>query len=224
MNLAEIRQDKGIHGFITGQTGTGKTFLAKYLLPEAGLLCVVDPKRKFDYPNLEIFNDVGQIYRRKPQRFIYRPHPTDLSNLRAYDDVYRFCYDRGDFFVYTDELVGVLKKQQFPDYLQACYCMGREVGITNLATSQRPARIPLFLISECEQFYAFTLSRKDDIMRIQEMVPGYETPLPDKHTFVYRNLYDDRETYIKLEKGAGAVEDPQKQLREERTRFHALGW
>lgn len=192
--LNELRLNKDQRGAIIGQTGTGKSVLAKQLIPgNANRIAIIDPKRTFSY-DLPIFTSAREIYRRKPKRFIYRPKPSLLGNLLEMDDVYRYVYNLKDCFLYTDDIVGVLTNTKYPHFLQVCYQMGRELNIACLASFQRPYSVPLFLMSEASKFYAFRTVLANDIKRVNEFVPSY-TPLnlPDKHTFFYYDTYKSKE-------------------------------
>ena len=189
MNLSQLKVKNGARGAIIGQTGTGKSFLAKRLLPKTEALSIIDPKRQFDY-DLPTFDSVRAIKIRRPKRFIYRPKPEEFLDVDRLSEVYRYCYERGDIFVYTDDAVGVIDRYKYPKFLAVAYQMGREHGLTMLASFQRPARVPLFLVSEASQFYCFRLTLGNDVRTVQEYCAGYSPDmLTDMHTFAYYDVY-----------------------------------
>jgi energy-coupling factor transporter ATP-binding protein EcfA2 len=189
-----LRKDE--RGAIVGRTGCGKSRLAFNLIPLSGNVAIIDPKRMFSYPGITIYNSYKEILKRKPSRFIYRPNPDELDNIYCYDEVYRHVYEKGNFFVYTDEILGVLDKNRYPRYLKICYQLGREKGVACLSTFQRPASVPLFLLSESNKFYVFRLTLANDIKRVSQFLPGYSGKLSDKHTFMY---YDDNDMEYGIE-------------------------
>lgn len=188
MNLLDLRVKNGARGAIIGQTGTGKSFLARRLLPKNGPLAIIDPKRQFEC-DLPVFESVKAIHFRRPKRFIYRPKPEEFLDLSRLSEVYKYCYEKGGFFVYTDDAVGVIDRNKYPQYLAICYQMGRQKGLTMLSSFQRPARVPLFLVSESSQFYCFRLTLGNDVKTVQEYCYGYTPDLADMHTFSYYNIY-----------------------------------
>lgn len=182
-NIAPARDQRMA---IIGQTGTGKSFLAKRLISKAKNLAIIDPKRTFKYPDIPVFDTPGAILKAKPKRFMYRPKPELLDNLNAYNEVYKYCYHMGDILVYTDDVVGILDVQKFPRYLRICYQMGREKNVSCICAFQRPAWLPRFLLSEVQKLCVFRLTMKDDIKKIQEIMPGFDpSKFPDKHTFYF---------------------------------------
>lgn len=174
----------GNRAVLLGQTGTGKTHLARHrLLPQTGNLGIIDPKGRFDFGPTEIYETAREILRRKPKRFIYRPRRLELRDVSAHDDVYAFLYDRGNTFIYTDELGSLCRgkhRLSGPPALEDIYCRGRELGITTLTASQRPSRIPIYVLSESQQFYCFFTPFPGDVKRIREMVPGYTGGMPSQ--------------------------------------------
>jgi hypothetical protein len=179
----------GQRGLCCGQTGSGKSFLCIRLLPSRGRLCIIDPKREFDYPGVPIIDNPEAIRRKKPERFIYRPKESLITDREAYNQVYEFCYRAGGYFIYTDEVIAVMRGMEPPQYLNICVQLGRSKGITMLFATQRPARIPANLVSESQKFYIFTLVYPPDVKRISEMVPGFTGRMNDKRTFCFYDLH-----------------------------------
>lgn len=190
VTLAQLRLGRGERGAIVGQTGTGKSVLSKELIPPYGRVCIIDPKRMFDYPGIPVYEDPKRVWRDKPDRFMFRPKATALTDLSQYDRIYEYCYTRGDYLVYTDDVVGIMDRSRYPHYLQVCYQMGRQKGVAMLSAFQRPCWLPLFLMSESCKFYIFRLTMQTDVSRVNEFLPGYDpSSLRDKHTFMFYDIY-----------------------------------
>lgn len=188
-------------GAIIGKTGTGKSYLARRLLPKKSALAIIDPKQQFDFPNCKIYDSADKILKEKPSRFIYRPKPENMSNIADYNKIYRYCYERGNILVYTDDMVGIMDRTKYPHYMGVCYMMGRAKKVAMLSAFQRPAWLPGFLMSESNKFYVFILNQPTDVKKVGDMVPGYdpssfrreESEAGRLHTFYY---YSDRETAV----------------------------
>jgi hypothetical protein len=217
-----IKLTRGERGGLVGQTGTGKTLLAECnLLPRRGRLAAIDPKRELNF-DAPIFEDVGEIIRRRPERYIYRPSPGNIRNYAAYERLYRNIFERGDCFLYTDEIVVTLRGMEPPEAFLDIYALGRSRGITCLTATQRPARIPLFLLSECRRIYAFRVVLPADKKRMREIIPGYtgqRPPLEEIERFRARYGYTPKVqfafTYFNTETEEtrlGILEDPKKCL------------
>lgn len=187
-----LRRDQ--RGVLIGQSGTGKSYLAKRLLPVSGRLCIIDPKRLFKYNHdIEVYHNVDWLLFNRPDRFIYRPKPDNLTNLYDYNRVYKYVYDRGNFLCYTDDIVGVMNKTRYPHYLQVCYQMGREKNVSMLSAFQRPANVPLFTYTEVNKFWIFTLVSGGDTKRVREWLEDYDPEqLTHQHSFYYRSLFDSK--------------------------------
>jgi energy-coupling factor transporter ATP-binding protein EcfA2 len=191
--VASLRLGKDERGVIVGRSGTGKSTLAGQLIPRTGNLCIIDAKRLFECPltDIQIIESAGELRWKKPLRFMYRPRPSNLNNLADYDIVYRYCYDKGNVFVYTDDTIGIMRGNRYPHFFQVCYQMGRAKNVACLSCTQRPVNVPGFMISECTRFYLFGLNKLDDIKRVQEMVPSYD---PSQFTGPFDFLFDDLKT------------------------------
>jgi energy-coupling factor transporter ATP-binding protein EcfA2 len=174
LKITNLKPNKGEHCLIVGVTGSGKSVLSQQLLPATGNLCIIDPKRMYD-TNLPVFTEAKKIIKKKPKRFCYRPNLSEYTDVEAYDMVYRYVYESGDFTVYTDEIVGIMERNKFPSFLRHCYQQGRGKGITMISATQRPKWVPLFIVTEVSRIYAFRLTHPYDVKLVSDMVPGYDS-------------------------------------------------
>lgn len=191
MKLADLVPKGDERGVIVGMSGSGKSYLATELLKHCVNVVILDPKRMFKFPNLTVAEDAKTFVQcLKANRFplAYRPKPKDLTNVKAYNEVLEAVYNRGNLTLYVDDLVGVMEGTRFPHYLQVIYQMGRAKNIRTLSAIQRPAKIPLFTISEATRLYIFKLNIAADMKRIREMTHGYE---PEKQTVKHSFFYYD---------------------------------
>jgi hypothetical protein len=124
----------------------------------------------------------------KPARFWYRPDESDISDLSMLDEIYRYCYQRGNITVYTDDVVGVMDNNRYPHFVRVCYQMGRSKGIGCLSCMQRPTGVPRPMITECTKFFIFRLIDYDDQKRARNLIPGYDANIlksKSRHHFYY---------------------------------------
>lgn len=192
-----IELEKEEHGIIVGQTRTGKSYLAKMaLLPLNGRLAIIDPKREFQFQSLPVYDDPAKIWRARPKRFIYRPKPEFFSDENAYNSVYKYVYDMGAFFCFTDEIVATLQGMRPCRYMVICYQMGASRGIHMLTATQRPSRIPVMVMSESAKWYVFTLSYPADIKKMAEILPGYLAKMPSRRHFAFYDIFRSSESRI----------------------------
>ena len=186
-NRLTIKHDERV--FICGRTGSGKTFLAKHLISRYSRVIVVDPKGTFHADGLEnwnrssrkkIFNDD------KPFKIRIPPLIAD-NQEEAYDEYFSELYEADNYLIYIDELYGVVTGVKGGKWLRALYTQGREFGISVIASTQRPAWIPTFTMSEAEWFFCFQLQMLKDRMTMAEngMGKAVQTKIPHEHGFYY---------------------------------------
>lgn len=187
-SLKSLRPKPDQRMVLVGATGTGKTRLARHLLRPVRPLIVIDPKctygGKDGEPGFELVSNPGALRRvRGSAEYIqYRPDEYHQS-VADYDEVYKWCYRRGNIFVYTDEAFLVHHGSYAPDWLRACVTCGRELGIGMMHGTQRPRGIDLRLMTEAEIFVSFDLRHRDDRKRMAEMGGDEFMERPPKHAF-----------------------------------------
>lgn len=178
--------DIGERGFIVGLSGSGKSEVAKRLIPSTGTRVVIDPKREFQVRGERVINDPSKFRVIEGKLNVYRPHPDLLTDIPSYDEVLRKVYNTGNVFLYLDEVTPLMNGNKGPKYLQVCYQLGRSKGVTSLASTQRPTCISKVLFTEATKFYVFRLNDLNDIRRMASIVPGYDgtSPVPYAFTFL----------------------------------------
>lgn len=194
---------------ITGQTGSGKTFLSRQLLDSVKRLVVLDPKGMLrspqpeedeaEYGGIENWKlrewsqDAEELLSEgKPIR-VRVPAPVDGK----WDDVLWKVYRAGNCVLYIDEIYGVVPPgRRPPDALNAIYTRGRELGIGAVGVSQRPAWIPLELMSEPEWYFCFRLMLDNDRRRMAEFM-GQQVlnRITDRYGFWTYNVHWDEPVY-----------------------------
>lgn len=194
--------------FIAGQTGSGKTYLAKSMFNEVTRLIVIDSKYNLA-KDLQL-----QKASKKNWRYFLRGFPMRLQikppkwatarQVMAYcENVFKLAERAANCVVYIDEAMHITIPAVDPPNLKGLYTRGREAvynddgviiagNIGVVAASQRPARIPLFMITESENRFCFRLTHPED----RKLMSGYMSdvnglvrePIPDMHGFYhYRN-------------------------------------
>jgi hypothetical protein len=170
---------------LVGATGSGKTFFAARLLAHTSRLVVIDPKN-----TLRGKWGLGEWTRKSeralisgdPVRVRFSPEP---GGEWRYDRIIERVYMAGGCSLYIDEVYGVVQPgKKPPPYFTAVYTRGRELGIGVIAATQRPAWVPLFILSEANWFVAFRLMMEEDRKRMAGfMGRGVLQPIEDEHGF-----------------------------------------
>jgi energy-coupling factor transporter ATP-binding protein EcfA2 len=186
--------------FITGKTGSGKTFLARHLTQKVKRLVVLDGKGTLSGPdwNLEKWSDgLDRLNNGEDVRLRAVPDiKTDLSDY--WDAILETSLRAGNVTIYIDELYAVVPPNKTASpVLFACYTRGREFGVGMWASTQRPVWIPLVAMSEAEHFFMFRLQLMEDKSRLAAFM-GQEVleQINDPHGFYYSKAIDDHVTYF----------------------------
>jgi hypothetical protein len=181
-------------------TGSGKSYLMRYLTRNLRRLIVLDPKGTLSSWRCEDFDD------RKARRAMQKGEPMRLRATAPIDDEGEYweeplwaAYEWGNLTVYCDELYGVVPPgTRAPAILTGLYTRGREYGIGFWSASQRPTWVPIVAISESEHLFMFRLNMQADRQRMAEsMGDEVQAPIPesDAHGFYYRTIRETRPAY-----------------------------
>jgi hypothetical protein len=178
-----------------GQTGSGKTFAARHLLATKKRLIVLDPKDELDLDewNLRPYTSgLAQDLRKgKDVRIHISPTNTD-SQAFDWEAYYKLAYESSSpkhpLALYTDEVYGILPRGSAvnPGYwLTAVYTRGRSRHLSAWAATQRPRRIPLYMVSEADWLAVFYLRAPIDRKYVAELLGDarLEDEIPDKYGF-----------------------------------------
>lgn len=199
--MSQISLSTNERVFICGKTGSGKSYLARYLTRNIKRLVVLDGKGTLGTPEWNLTDWSDNIDLKDPSaEFRLRAVPGLKVDLTDYwDTILEKCLRAGNVTVYIDELYAVVppNKAASPT-LFACYTRGREFGLGMWASTQRPVWIPLVSLSEAEHFFVFRLQLWEDKQRLAAfMGEGVLGAVTDEHGFYYMRAIDDEVTYYK---------------------------
>ena len=173
---------------ITGKTGSGKTYLSKFLTRHVKRLVVFDGKGTLGDWQLDPYDKdaVDKIKRGEDVRTRVLV-PFGADPVAWWSGVLSMVYAAGNCTIYIDELYSVCPPNQRPsDELWSIYTRGRELGLGVWAATQRPVWVPLFALSEAEHYFMFRLQLEEDRRRMAAfMSPVVEEPIRDPHGFYY---------------------------------------
>lgn len=183
-----------------GKTGSGKTFLMKYLTKKLDRLMVLDPKAMINPEEWGLDwvdnSRLRDLQKGKEVRILVRAYETSEWNsyLQA-------AWDVGNVVIYIDELYALVEFGRVapPRILSQLYTQGRERKVGVWGATQRPAWVPMFTLSECDWFFAFRTQLQDDRKRLSELMgPEVLDPIPveDRHGFWMYSVEWDHPYYV----------------------------
>lgn len=182
--------------FIVGTTGSGKSYLSEFLLSARKDVVVVDPKGSFEFKTRKgvITSDFREVVKHiGPEPLIYRPSLGECAAGIPW--FWIWVWHRENTLVYVDEVASITKPTTIPPEFARCIQQGRSKHIGVWCGTQRPARVPIVILSEAEHDFIFRLRNPADQKRMAEYSdPKILLDPPRGHEFWY---YGDRDQVLK---------------------------
>ena len=172
---------------LSGQTGSGKTYLARALCASRPYVVCLDAKGTLDWDGYTLTRSFKKLVSAKEDRLIYRPAYAEYQDRAHIEMFLEWCYRRGNTTVYIDEVFSIASASDYPEWFGAILTRGREMGVTLIGATQRPAGCPRILFSESEHCYIFFHKLLQDRQRLRDDVgvdPDAVSALPKQH-FLY---------------------------------------
>ena len=175
--------------FITGMTGSGKTYLAHFLCKSLPRLIVIDTKGTLKNWNCDPwdYNTKHLLTSDEPVRIRVQP-PIEIESVPKFiDEIFLACYKATNCTIYIDEVYGVIPPgRDASSVLFGLFTRGRELGVGVISASQRPSWLPLVAISESEHMFCFYLQLIEDRKRMAAFMGEDVLSLaPDQYGFYY---------------------------------------
>jgi len=184
---------------LTGKTGSGKTYLARYITRPLKRLVVLDGKGTLGNWGLEPWtsSSLRSLLHGEPVRIRALP-PIGDNILDYWNEIILACYRAGNVTIYIDELYAICPPNKAPsDALWSAYTRGRELGVGVWSSTQRPVWIPLFAMSEAEHLFVFRLQLMDDRQRMAAFMSSRVLQtIRDIHGFYYARADMEEPIYI----------------------------
>lgn len=205
----------GERAFICGQTGSGKTAFAVWTLRrlDYGPVIIYDTKEEEKFPALPksvVVHDFDKIKEyMNDEEFdyiVFRPSSSDLTDSNRLDDyLHRHYAEYQHSVAYIDEIYSFHNNGRAGKGLIALLTRGRSRGITTIMSTQRPAWISRFTVTETQLFYIFRLVDRKDALRLSDVIPGFDRlpKLKPYYFYFYRTGEDHPRLFapITLDKG-----------------------
>lgn len=193
---------QGEHLTLVGGTGSGKTTLARQVLPRRDYVVVLATKAKdtslYDPLVREgyVVTDRFEPDHRDTPRVIYKPPLASPTKAALADQAEAFrtalvaIFQEGGWCIFCDEIRYLTETLKLRAEIELLYLQGRSLGVTMVAATQRPVSIPIVAF-QAPHLFSWGYKEKGDIDRIGEFTgelkPTIQTTLPrlPKHEVLY---------------------------------------
>lgn len=187
--LSVIRIKPTERAVIVGKTGSGKTTLATALVNTYHHVFAWDIKGELDLLGAHEVKDPQELESKKVRdwdRIVYRPEP-EFDTEDWNEAVLAWVYDRKNTTLYIDEIYALMRRSQAPEWYRAILTRGRSRRIRTISCTQRPAWIPLAVLSEAEHYVCFELNLLEDRKRMAALMGEEVMQEPEEYSFWYSN-------------------------------------
>lgn len=188
------------HVFVAGMTQSGKTYLMKkYLMNVEVPVFVLATKGVFEWKEIpkklqvrvHKFDDLVKIKIVPGIKIIYEPIFEEL-NVDYYNEFFKYCYQLRNNIIVVDEAMQVApSSKSLPLWYKGVLTRGMELNVGCWSLSQRPANIPIQIITESTHYFIFKLNAISDRKRLVDYT-GYKEflTIPKTYNFWYFNTIE----------------------------------
>lgn len=207
-HLRALKWSQGEHVVLSGPTGSGKSTLARALLEKRGHVIgfavkAKDPTLTKEFKGWSFVEDMTDI-ESWMNRVIVWPRPKRKEDTDAWRDrqrkTFKYAFDRiltkGDGWgVYVDELAFMSNPKYggVGNQIEMGHYIARSAGTSFLSCVQRPAFVPLAVMSNASHAYVAKTHLQEDLKRLsnlggvnQKELSRAVTGLPTRHDFLYQ--------------------------------------
>ncbi len=197
---------RGEHVGMVGPTNSGKTTLAYSILPIRQYVTVLSTKpasasidvfyKEQGYKLLREWPKATVRPAQMPRRLLWpeQKAPGDVyTQARVIHEALAAIYQQGGWCVYWDELKYLVKRLGLANVFDTYLLQGRELGISVVGGTQRPAWVPLELFDQSTHLFFWTERDDRNLSRISG-ISSLDTYLIrrtildlERHEFLYIN-------------------------------------
>lgn len=175
---------------VAGRTGSGKTLLSTWLLSLAPFDQM--PYVIFDYKREALLNSSRWIKKityndipDKPGLYMLQPEP---GHEVAVNHWLRRAWRKGNIGLYFDEVYNVPYRPPYEAFNVICM-QGRSLRIPAIISTQRPAWLSRYALSEADHYAIFHLNDVEDRRRLAGFLPD-AADLDDRQPAYHSTWYD----------------------------------
>jgi energy-coupling factor transporter ATP-binding protein EcfA2 len=204
-----------------GRTGSGKSTLAKdflkILAAKNWQIAIIDSvghdytlnRKKKHYYNRFKRNQIGTIddpiivrqYQKNMKIQLFQPSMPGYDDDELIEYLWA-CYKQQNMIIYFDEVYGIATQNRYPDVLTVLWTQGRKRNVGAWCSTQRPERIPEFMIGQATNMAIFAMNSQDDRVALYRRVGDerIKEEIPPLYHFFYWNERKERVQLVDYEK------------------------
>lgn len=161
---------------ILGNSGQGKSVLAKNLVMAEPNVIVVDTKHDEDWSDVGEIKHGEEIYGVGEGRYVWKTPNAFTDDERHAERFFSWALTAGNRVIYIDEYGDVCPGAlTYPLALRRCIMRGRSRKLSIWGTTQEPIRCPSFLIGQAQHLYVFATGHPTQRKTIDQV---FEQPVP----------------------------------------------
>lgn len=203
--LSQFVWKQGQHITLVGSNGSGKTSLARALLPIRTYTVVLATKRRdpslYDPLRKEgfVLQDILDLDYSKYPKIIFRPKMATPNKAGMNEQAEAFeaglieIFNVGSWCIYADEIRYLTDNLNLRSVFDVLWLQGRSLEISLVVSTQRPVSIPLLAFDQAYHLFCWRQTLRDDIQRISEFAGihaetvRYVLPRLPQHECLYIN-------------------------------------
>jgi hypothetical protein len=173
------RWKQGEHVFINGQTGSGKTDLLLRLCDMRTWSCVFVTKPRDGIFKSDLANNYRKVTEFKPgagdrRLMLYgkggkNAQEQVANQFNTFADALDRAYHMGGWTLGIDETLWIGNRLKLGHVVGDHAFMGRALGLTVIAATQRPAHIPVIIPQSASHAFIGKTGRKSDLATLAEL-------------------------------------------------------
>jgi len=179
----------GEHIIFCGTTGSGKSYLAQEMLAHYERVFVFDTQDSLAIPGAVKIIDPVHITRKLRAfakiRYVPKLEFRTKGDFNYILKVLMTNPHAHKRIIYIDEIYHLGFGPSFPDWLSRGISTARHKGISVWTASQRPANIPLAVMTEARRIYLFYLSYAEDVKKIAKFTRDEKNFLEEVENLKY---------------------------------------